>query len=106
LPADAPELARRLADTGLGEAAANRPVDAYSTGMRQRLRVAFALLFDPPILLLDEPMAGLDADGREMVLAVVVRARERGAVVLASNDERDFVRPDRRLDLSAEGGPR
>jgi heme exporter protein A len=106
LPADAPELARRLADTGLGEAAANRPVDAYSTGMRQRLRVAFALLFDPPILLLDEPMAGLDADGREMVLAVVGRARERGAVVLASNDERDFVRPDRRLDLSAEGGPR
>ena len=64
--------------------------------MQQRLRIAFALLFDPPVLLLDEPMSGLDTDGREMVQRVVAAARTRGAVVLASNDERDFVEPDQR----------
>jgi ABC-type multidrug transport system ATPase subunit len=99
--ADDRELARRLSEAGLSEEAIGRPVEEFSTGMRQRLRVAFALLFDPPILVLDEPMAGLDADGREMVQGVVERARAGGAVVLASNDERDFVRPDQRIDLSA-----
>jgi hypothetical protein len=41
-----------------------------------------------------------------MVQGVVERARARGAVVLASNDERDFVRPDQRIDLSAARAPR
>ncbi len=94
-------IRRRLADTGLPEAAARRRVDAYSTGMRQRLRLAFALLFDPPVLILDEPFSGLDLEGREVVHRVVGEARQRGAVVLASNDARDFVQPDRRLELSA-----
>ncbi len=79
----------------------DRHVEEFSTGMRQRLRVAFALLFDPPVLVLDEPMAGLDAEGREMVQRVVARARTRGAVVLASNDERDFQAPDKRIELSS-----
>jgi heme exporter protein A len=102
-PDDA-EIRRRLADTGLAEVAARRRVDAYSTGMRQRLRIAFALLFDPPLLILDEPFAGLDLEGREVVHRVVAAARQRGAVVLASNDERDFVAPDRRIELSAPRG--
>lgn len=98
--ADEAELERRLAEAGLAEAAGRR-VEEFSTGMRQRLRIAFALLFDPPVLLLDEPMGGLDAEGREMVQRVVASARTRGAVVLASNDERDFLDPDQRVTLSA-----
>ncbi len=91
---------------GLSEAAARRRVDAYSTGMRQRLRLAFALLFDPPVLVLDEPYSGLDVSGREVVRRVVAEARSRGAVVLASNDERDFESPERRIELrGARGGP-
>ena len=103
LPADRAGVRERLEGTGLPRAAADRAVDAYSTGMRQRLRLAFALLFDPPILILDEPYAGLDAAGREVVRRAIAGARERGAVILASNDERDFEKPDRRIDL---GGPR
>ena len=42
-----------------------RRVEEFSTGMKQRLRIAFARLFDPPVLILDEPMIGLDTAGRE-----------------------------------------
>jgi heme exporter protein A len=97
--ADDRDLERRLEAVGLA-AAARRRVEEYSTGMKQRLRIAFATLFDPPALLLDEPMAGLDVEGREVVRRAVAAARERGPVLLASNDERDFERPDRRIDLS------
>jgi ABC-type multidrug transport system ATPase subunit len=92
------EIDALLAGVGLVQAA-NQRVGAFSTGMKQRLRIAFALLFDPPILLLDEPMAGLDAEGRQIVQAVIGQRRRSGAVVLASNDERDFVEPEQVVAL-------
>ena len=98
-PCDDPELEGRLQGVGLSAEASRRRVEEYSTGMKQRLRIAFATLFDPPALLLDEPMAGLDAEGRDVIRRVVATARERGPVLLASNDERDFEKPDQRLDL-------
>jgi len=63
------------------------------------LKIAFALLFDPPVLLLDEPMIGLDTDGRSIVENVVEARRREGLVILASNDPRDFVRPDQVIEL-------
>jgi heme exporter protein A len=101
LPIAHEEALRRLGDAGLGSEAIGgmRRVDELSTGMRQRLRLAFALLFDPPILLLDEPSASLDAEGRDLVREVVRRARESGAVLVASNDDRDLERPERVIEL-------
>ncbi len=99
--ADTDDLVRRLAEVGLAEEAMRRRVEEYSTGMKQRLRIAFATLFDPPVLVLDEPMVGLDVEGRETVFRAVAAARARGPVLLASNDERDFVEPDDRIELGA-----
>jgi len=45
-----------------------RPVESYSTGMRQKLKFAQALVHDPPFLILDEPTTGLDPDQREAML--------------------------------------
>ncbi len=101
LPAAPEELQRRLAEVGLGEVATRR-VQAFSTGMKQRLRIAFAQLFDAPILLLDEPMAGLDAEGRAAVEAIVSDRRREGAIVLASNDPRDFARPEQVIELGLD----
>jgi heme exporter protein A len=96
---DAADLARRLTEVGLAPEAMDRSVAAYSTGMKQRLRIAFATLFDPPVLLLDEPMVGLDVEGRETVSRAIAAARKRGPVLVASNDERDFVEPEQRIEL-------
>ena len=55
---------------GLGEAR-YRNVETYSTGMKQRMKLAQALVHDPDLLLLDEPTNGLDPKGREEMLALI-----------------------------------
>ena len=55
---------------GLGEAR-YRPVSGYSTGMKQRVKLAQALVHGPDLLLLDEPTNGLDPKGRDEMLALI-----------------------------------
>ena len=63
-----------------------RPVGGFSTGMRQRTKLAQAIVADPKLVLLDEPTAGLDPSGREEMLALVDRLGSFGiAVVLATH---------------------
>ncbi|HEX7104996.1 MAG TPA: ABC transporter ATP-binding protein [Acidothermaceae bacterium] len=64
-----------------------RPIGGYSTGMKQRVKLAQALVHDPQLLLLDEPTNGLDPAGRDEMLALVQRTgTEFGmAVVVASH---------------------
>jgi ABC-2 type transport system ATP-binding protein len=59
-----------------------RTVDGFSTGMRQRTKLAQALVGDPELVLLDEPTAGLDPLGREEMLALVARLSTFGISVL------------------------
>jgi ABC-type multidrug transport system ATPase subunit len=65
------------------------PVSAYSSGMRQRLKLAFATLGAPPILILDEPSLALDTDGVEMTRALILAQKSRGLVLLATNDPQE-----------------
>jgi nitrous oxidase accessory protein len=72
------ELMSRL---GLAEHA-HQNVSALSGGLRQRLALAIALLADPPVLLLDEPTANLDAQAQRDYLALLHQLREEGKTVL------------------------
>ncbi len=63
-----------------------RPMGTYSTGMKQRVKLAQALVHDPRVLILDEPTNGLDPAGRDDMLALVRRTgREFGISVLVSS---------------------
>jgi ABC-2 type transport system ATP-binding protein len=63
-----------------------RLIGSYSTGMKQRVKLAQALVHDPKLLLLDEPTNGLDPEGREEMLELVERTgREFGIAVLVTS---------------------
>ncbi len=65
------------------EDARYRRLEEYSTGMKQRLKLAQALVHDPPVLLLDEPTSGLDPKGREGMLNLLLTlGREFGKTIL------------------------
>ena len=68
-----------------------RPIAGFSTGMRQRTKLAQALVADPQLLLLDEPTAGLDPTGREEMLALVARVGTFGISVLLATHLLDDV---------------
>ena len=73
-----------LEEVGLA-GAAGRKVAGYSQGMKQRLKLAQALGHDPDLLLLDEPLTGLDPLARRDVIAKVQELGERGRAVLVSS---------------------
>lgn len=74
----AKELIERV---GLAHAV-ERPIGKFSKGMMQRVGLAQALLHDPELLVLDEPMSGLDPIGRKEVRDLIVEQRQRGKTIL------------------------
>jgi heme exporter protein A len=72
----------------------------YSSGMKQRLKIAQALIHNPPLLLLDEPGCNLDSKGMEIVEAVISEQRRLGMTVIASNEKREVDYGDRIINLS------
>ncbi len=78
-----------LASVGLARRMHER-VATFSSGMAQRVKLAAALLTNPPLLLLDEPNEHLDEEGRRVISAVIENSVRRGAIVVAAtNDARE-----------------
>ena len=90
-PRDARQRASDVLDlVGLDEARF-RPIAGFSTGMRQRTKLAQAIVADPELVLLDEPTAGLDPMGREEMLSLVARLGGLGISVLLATHLLDDV---------------
>ena len=79
-----------LASAGLADAAERR-VGGYSSGMRQRLGLAAALMHDPGLVILDEPTQALDPAGQADVLRLVADVHSEGRTVLFSSHALDSV---------------
>lgn len=84
IPSSSADIRRRLKDVGLEEAAGRR-VKGYSLGMRQRLALALAMLQDPVILVLDEPMNGLDPAAMREFRMHLQSLAESGVTILLSS---------------------
>ena len=64
---------------------AGRRLAGCSHGMRQRIKLAQALINDPPILLLDEPLSGIDPGGRREISRLLLAQGEKGKTILISS---------------------
>jgi ABC-2 type transport system ATP-binding protein len=84
--ADARRRAATLLDrVGIGGERRTQQLRKYSKGMIQRVGIAQALLNDPEVIFLDEPMSGLDPLGRREVRSLIVELREQGRTVFFSS---------------------
>jgi heme exporter protein A len=88
---DAVGLARRADDR----------IEEFSRGMRQRLAAARAVLHDPPLLLLDEPMSGIDPGAVSLLEPLIGRASGRTRVLVTHDVERGKAEADQVLGLRA-----
>mgnify|MGYP001138884327 FL=1 len=75
---------------GLGDAK-NKRVSKYSMGMRQRLGIAQAIMEDPQLLILDEPLNGLDEQGVEDIRALLLELKGQGKTILLSSHNREDI---------------
>jgi ABC-2 type transport system ATP-binding protein len=100
-PAEA--ATRALARAGM-DPALDRPIATFSKGMRQRTKLAQALVHDPPVVLLDEPLNGLDPQGRREMTEVFAGLAEEGRVLIVSSHVLDDVaRLGSRIAVIAQG---
>jgi ABC-2 type transport system ATP-binding protein len=94
---------RALEDVGLSDQAGKR-VDAYSRGMRQRLKFALALLHDPELFILDEPLLGTDPLTRRDLIHLIQRlARDNRSVLVSTHILPDVEAMTQRILLMANG---
>ena len=97
------EVAELLDQVGLSDHARRR-VSTFSTGMRQRLSLAAALLGSPPVLVLDEPTASLDLNGqRELVQLLGELALDGRTLLLSSHCSEEIAALARRMVVLDEG---
>lgn len=77
-----------LERTGLNEKR-NELVKNYSSGMKQKLKIAFAIMTQPEILLMDEPRMNLDKHGIDLIQSISDEQKSRGILIIATNEESD-----------------
>lgn len=84
------EIAEAIRTVGL-DPKLNKPVGKYSLGMRQRLGIAQAIMEDPKLLILDEPLNGLDKHGVAEIRALIKSLKAKGkTILLASHNQADI----------------
>ena len=101
---DARAIQELLADVGLGDRTAE-PVGRFSRGMRQRAAVARALVHDPEVLILDEPMSGVDPPGQIELRAILRQLvdEKKKTILLSSHNLDEIQRLCNRIALIDEG---
>jgi len=77
----------------------NKPIRHYSSGMKQRVKLALTMCSDTPIVLLDEPTANLDKQGTQWYLALIERFASERLLIVCSNQEHEYQFCDHQLQV-------
>ena len=83
--------------------AADRRIAGYSGGMRQRLGIAQALVAEPDLLILDEPVSSLDPEGRRDLLALIAELRDHATIIFSTHVLSDVERICDRVGILDHG---
>jgi ABC-type multidrug transport system ATPase subunit len=78
----------------------NKLIKYFSSGMKQRLKLALAFCADTPMLMLDEPTSNLDTQGVEWYLSLVQQFAKDRLTIICSNQEHEYSFCDQRLDIT------
>ena len=89
----------KIIEITLLEAQSNQPISSFSTGMKQRLKVALALLADVKIVLLDEPTSNLDEWGIGWFKNLIQQYASNRIIIIASNMQHDFININSELNM-------
>ncbi len=81
------------------EKSANKQIRYYSSGMKQRVKLAQAVFSDVPIVLLDEPLTNLDEDGNLLYHSFIENYCRERMVIISSNDKKEYSFCDEIIDV-------
>lgn len=81
------------------QTSADKPIGDYSSGMKQRVKLAQAIFTNTPALLLDEPCTNLDQSGVEQYTSWIEQYASNRLVIVASNDEREYFFCKERIEV-------
>ena len=87
-----------LSETGL-QRFTKLPIKEYSSGMKQRVKLSLNLFFDHGIYLFDEPCSHLDQNGYEWFLHHLANLKNKGVVILGSNDKQEYRLAEQYVDI-------
>lgn len=83
------------------ESAAEKQIRYFSSGMKQRVKLAQAFFSDTPIILLDEPCTNLDAEGIALYHRLIINHSANRLVIVSSNDQQEYAFCETRIDMKA-----
>jgi ABC-type multidrug transport system ATPase subunit len=89
-----------IEQSGLKKSAAKQ-IRFYSSGMKQRVRLALAFFSDTPLLLLDEPCTNLDAEGIKWYKDLLDKVTKNRLLIISSNDPKEYETCDRSLSIES-----
>ena len=87
-----------IATVGLSKAA-NKQIRFYSSGMKQRVKLAQAIFSDVPVLLLDEPCTNLDAEGIALYQSLITTYGQGRMIIVSSNDPQEYSFCEHRINI-------
>lgn len=82
--------------------AIKKPMYTFSSGMKQRVKLCGAFLTNVPLIILDEPLSNLDQNGFDLYNELWNQCQDRKAIVVASNDEKEYQKVSQRLRIEAK----
>ncbi|MFM1899214.1 MAG: hypothetical protein RL577_1454 [Bacteroidota bacterium] len=97
------DLTKFIADCQYSKRAAKKPISTFSSGMKQRVKLALALWADVPLSIVDEPLTNLDKQGEELFRKWVSECLEHQSIIVASNRLEEYSFCEEKWQIGSDG---